>query len=202
MIKMINTIKKHLIVLIITALPLLSLAQGTIVASAADSTSIKAQFDKVYKKSNTYEQNKVVSIRDYNSLRQNATDSIRSYKKEATGRLLENSGLSNKLETSNAEITQLKQELTTAQNTQNSVSLLGIEVAKKSYNIIMWGIIFCLAILSTILFLMFQRGHQLVIEASTRLKEVQDDLVKLRKNGIEREQKLGHELQSYKLNHK
>lgn len=202
MLKIINTFRKHLLVIIITAVPILTFAQSNVIASVADSTDIKGQFEKLYKKSSTYEQNKVIQISGYNTLKKNATDSIRMYKKEATDHLQETNSLNNKLETSNTEITQLKEELSTTQNMQNSINLLGMAVSKNAYSLIMWGVIFCLAIISTILFLLYKRGHQVVKEARTRLKEVQEDLERLRKSGILREQNLGHELQSYKLNHK
>lgn len=199
---MINTLEKHLLVIIITVLPILIFAQSNLIASAADSTDIKGQFEYLYKKSNTFEQFKVIPINSYNTLKQNATDSIRLYKKEATIHLNETNSLNNKLESSNTEITQLKEELSTTQNMQNSIKLLGMAVSKNAYRLIMWGVIFSLAIFSTILFLINKRGHQVVINARTRLKEVQEELEKLRKSGILREQKLGHELTSYKLNHK
>jgi preprotein translocase subunit SecF len=202
MLKKMNTLRKHLLVIIITVVPILTFAQSNFTASVADSTDIKGQFDYLYKKSTSYEQYKVIPISGYNTLKQNATDSIRLYKKEATNHLQEINSLNNKQETSNTEITQLNKELSTAQNTQNSVKLLGMEVGKKSYKLIMSGAIFCLTIISTILYLMYKRGHQVVTEARTRLKEVQEDLEKLRKSGILREQKLGHELISYKLRNK
>ncbi|BBE19305.1 hypothetical protein AQPE_3485 [Aquipluma nitroreducens] len=197
-----NTLRKHLLALIITAVPMLTFAQSNLIASAADSTDIKGQFEHLYKKSNTFEQHKVIQISDYNTLKQNATDSIRKYKKEVTNHLQEINSLNTKLEASNTMVTQLKEELSTTQNMQDSVSLLGMEVNKNAYSLIMWGVIFCMAIISTILFLMYKRGHQVVKEAKTRLIEVQEDLEKLRKSAIAREQKLGHELQTYKMRHK
>ena len=195
-------LKKHLLAIIITAIPILTYAQSNVIASVADSTDIKGQFEKLYKKSNTYEQNKVIQISDFNTLKKNSTDSIRMYKKEATNHLQEINSLKSKLETSITEFTQLKEELTTTQNLQNSINLLGIEVSKKTYSLIMWGVTFCLAIISTILFLKYKRGYMVVSEAKTRLKEVQEELEKLRKSGILREQMLGNELMSYKRNHK
>jgi len=197
-----NTLRKYLLVIITTAIPILTFAQSNFIASAADSTDIKGQFEHLYKKSNTFEQYKVILISDYNTLKKNSTDSIRMYKKEATNHLLETNSLNNKLETSNAEVKQLKEELSTTQNMQNSINLLGMAVNKSAYSLIMWGAIFCLAIISTVLFLMYKRGHLIVIEAKTRLKDVQEDLEKLRKSAILREQKLGNELMSYKRNHK
>ena len=196
---MISTLRKHLLVIIISVVPILTFAQSDLIE---DSTHIKGQFESLYKKSNTFEKYKVISINSYNTLKQNATDSIKLYKKEANIHLNATNSLNNKLETSNTEMTQLKEELSTTQNMQNSISLLGIAISKKAYSLIMWGVVFSLAFTSVILFLMFKRGHQVVIEAKIRLKEVQEDIEKLRKSGISREQALGHELMSYKLNHK
>lgn len=201
MLKMMNTIRKYLLIIIITAVPVLTFAQSNFIASVSDSTDIKGQFEYLYKKSNTFDQYKVIPINSFNTLKQNATDSIKLYKKEATIHFNETNSLNNKLEVSNAEIARLKEELSTTQNMQNSVKLFGMGIEKKAYNLIMWGVIFCLAIFSTILFLMYKRGHHVVNDAKARLKEVQDDLEKLRKSGIIREQKLGHELISYKLRH-
>ena len=199
---MIYPLRKYLLVITITTFPIITFAQNNVITTVADSTDIKGQFEKLYKKSNTYEQNKVIPISDFNTLKKNSTDSIRMYKKEATNHLQETNSLKNKLETNNTEFTQLKEELTTTQNLQNSINLLGIEVSKKTYSLIMWGVTFCLAIISTILFLMYKRGYLVVSEAKARLKEVQEELEKLRKSGILREQMLGNELMSYKRNHK
>lgn len=196
-----NTIRKYLLIIIITAVPVLTFAQSNFIASVSDSTDIKGQFEYLYKKSNTFDQYKVIPINSFNTLKQNATDSIGLYKKEATIHFNETNSLNNKLEASNAEIARLKEELAATQNMQNSVKLFGMGIDKKAYNLIMWGVVFFLAIFSTILFLMYKRGHHVVNDAKARLKEVQDDLEKLRKSGIIREQKLGHELISYKLRH-
>jgi len=199
---MINSIRNHFLVIIITVVQLLIFAQSNLIASTSDSTNIKGQFEYLYKKSNNFQTYKVIPITSYNTLKQNATDSIRLYKKEAINHLNEAKSLNDKLETSNAEITQLKEELLKAQNMQNNISLIGIEVSKKTYSLIVWGIIIGLSLISIIMFLMFKQGHQTVKEAKTRVKELQEDLEKLRKSGILREQTLGQELTIYKLNHK
>ena len=198
---MMDTIRKYLLVIIVTAVPLLTFAQGNFIASVSDSTDINGQFEYLYKKSNTYGEYKVIPMNSFNTLKLNATDSIRLYKKEAMIHFNETNSLNNKLEASNAEIARLKEELSATQNMQNSVKLFGMGIDKKAYNLIMWGVVFFLAIFSTILFLMYKRGHQIVKDAKTRLVEVQEDLEKLRKSGILREQKLGHDLISYKLRH-
>lgn len=197
-----NILRAYILVLIITVVPIFTFAQKDFTSTVDDSTGIKGQFEYLYKKSNSYGQFKVIPINGYNTLKQNATDSIGMYKKEATNHLQEINSLNGKLEATDTEIKQLKEELSATQKTLNSISLLGIEVRKNAYNFIMWGVISFLTIISLILFMMYKRGHQVVKEARTRLTEVQEDLEKLRKSAIAREQKLGHELQTYKMRHK
>jgi len=197
-----NTFRNQILVLIITTFPILTFAQNDFTSSVADSTNIKGQFEYLYKKSNTYEQYKVIPIVAYNTLKQNAADSIRMYKMEATNHLKEITNLNKKLETSITETKQLKEELLTTQDTKNSIKLLGIATNKNAYKLLMWLVIFCLIITSIILFLMYKRGHQVVKEARNRLQEVQDDFEKHRKNAIARQQELGHELMTFKLRNK
>lgn len=196
---MTNTLRNHLLALIITSLPVLAIAQNNFAATVTDSTDIKAQFDYLLKKSNTYGQYKVIPIAGFNTLRQNTTDSIQKYKKELTDHLKEITSLNNKLETSDTEIKQLKEELSTAQDTKNSIRLLGIATNKNAYKLVVWGVIIGLIITSIILYLMYKTGHQVVKEARTRLQEVQDEFEKHRKNAIAREQALGHELMTIKM---
>ena len=61
---MIKTLRNQLLVIIITAVPTLTFAQNNSIASTVDSTDVKGQFEKLYKKSTTYEQNKVIQISD------------------------------------------------------------------------------------------------------------------------------------------
>lgn len=197
-----KTVRNHLLAMIIAAFPTLTFAQNNVAASVTDSTNIQGQFEYLLKKSSTYQQFKVIPIAGYNLLKQNTTDSIKKYKQEVTDHRKEIADLNNKLETSNNEIQQLKEELSAAQDTKNSIRLLGMATNKKAYKLLMWGVIIGLSVTGLILYLLYKRGHQVVREARTRLQEVQEDFDKHRKNAIAREQALGHELQTYKMRHK
>lgn len=197
-----KTVRNHLLAMIIAAFPTLTFAQNNVAASVTDSTNIQGQFEYLLKKSSTYQQFKVIPIAGYNLLKQNTTDSIKKYKQEVTDHRKEIADLNNKLEASNNEIKQLKEELSAAQDTKNSIRLLGMATNKKAYKLLMWGVIIGLAVTGLILYLMYKRGHRVVREAQTRLQEVQEDFDKHRKNAIAREQALGHELQTYKMRHK
>lgn len=197
-----NVLPKYLLIPLLAFAPVGIIAQTTSYKATFDTLSIDGQFDHLYKKSNTYEEYKVMSINGYNLLKKNSLDSIQMYKQEAGSHFQEISALKNNLTSTNSEIEGLKDELTATQQSRNSINFLGIEISKGSYNAIMWGIIFCLTIITIILFLLYQRGHHVVKETKNRLVEVQDDLEKLRQNALVREQKLARELMDYKLKNK
>lgn len=182
--------------------PSVIIAQNSSLQAVADTTNLQDQFDYVYKKSNTYEQYKVVLKSSLNSLKQNSLDSIKTYKDQISNHLQQINKLNSTLTARNSEIKDLKEDLTATQNSKDSISFVGMEVTKGTYNTIMWSVIFILAVLAIILFSLFKRGHQVVKETKKRLQEVQEDLEKLRKNALVREQKLARELMDYKLKNK
>lgn len=182
--------------------PSVIIAQNSSLKAVADTTSLRDQFDYVYHKSNTYEQYKVVKMSSLNLLKQNSLDSIKTYKDQISNNLQEVNKLNKNLTAQNAEIKSLKEELKKTQNSKDSISFLGMEITKGAYNTIMWAVIFILAVLSFVLFSLFKRGHLVVKATKKRLAEVQEDLEKLRKNALVREQKLARELMDYKLKNK
>lgn len=202
MIAMKKILSRYLVVSIFMALTTTTFAQVTSYEAAFDTLRIDEQFEHLYRRSNTFEEYKVISISGYNLLKKNSQDSILQYKQDADSHLQEIATLKSNLTSTNTEIEKLQAELTSTQQAKDSMSFIGIEVSKGAYNAIMWGIIICLAVVSVILFSLFNRGHRVVKETKNRLAEVQEDLETLRKNALVREQKLARELMDYKLKNK
>lgn len=144
-------------------------AQTTSFKSAFDTLSIQEQFDFLYKRSNTYEQYKVMSISGYMNLKANLIDSVSMYQQDANSHIQEINTLKENLIATNTQIEKLEKELNDTKNSKDSMSLLGIEVSKASYNAIMWGLIIGLAVVALVLFSLYKRGHQVVKETKTRL---------------------------------
>lgn len=202
MIAMKKNLSRYFVVSILMALTTTTFAQVTSYEAAFDTLRIDEQFEHLYRRSNTFEEYKVISISGYNLLKKNSQDSILQYKQDADSHLQEIATLKSNLTSTNTEIEKLQAELTSTQQAKDSMSFIGIEVSKGAYNAIMWGIIICLAVVSVILFSLFNRGHRVVKETKNRLAEVQEDLETLRKNALVREQKLARELMDYKLKNK
>ncbi|KOH45462.1 hypothetical protein [Sunxiuqinia dokdonensis] len=193
---------RYVTVFTLLVLTTTTFAQNNSFNAAFDSLSIEGQFEHLYRRSNTFEEYKVISISGYNLLKKNSQDSILQYKQDADSHLQEIATLKSNLTSTNSEIEKLQAELSSTQQAKDSMRFIGIEVSKGAYNAIMWGIIICLAVISVILFSLFNRGHRVVKETKNRLAEVQEDLETLRKNALVREQKLARELMDYKLKNK
>ena len=193
-----GSLRKCLLGLVILISPFLS--RG--IEAISDTTDIKGQFEYLYKTSNRYEQYKVILIDAYNQLKENSLDSISMYKSEINGLQNEINGLNNDLFTQKDEIEQLNDRLESALNAENSIGLLGVQITKGVYNLIMWVLVLILSGISVIVMLLYKRGHQVVRSTKERLAEVKQEFETHRKNTLVREQKLARELMDVKLKYK
>lgn len=171
-------------------------------ASMFDSLSLKAQFDYVYEKSETYEQYKVVKISTFNLLKSSSNDSVKFYRDNLAESNKEIANLKNTVEQKEVKITTLTADLDAVTNSKNSMFFLGAELSKGAYNTMMWGIVFGLMVLGIVLFLMFKRSNSVTNETKHRLKEVEEEYESHRKSALKREQKLARELMDERLKHK
>nr|WP_321410617.1 tRNA (guanine-N1)-methyltransferase [uncultured Carboxylicivirga sp.] len=162
-------------------------------------SSINDQFEYVIKKSNTYEQFKVVRYNHLMALKKSSLDSLKKQQTTITkneSEINELKATQNELETNLANV---KKELETVTRSKDSMSFLGQEIDKAAYNSIMWGIIFVLVCLSVALFLMYKRSHVVTKETKERLTEVEMEYENHRKTALKREQKLARDLMDVKL---
>ncbi|WP_372776391.1 hypothetical protein [Mangrovibacterium sp.] len=194
--------KRTITILLISALPAICFAQGGAIEAAYDTLTIEGQFDHLYNRSNRFEEYKVMKMTSYNSLKQNALDSMKFYTDQVGKHQQEIDTLNNKIAEQNTTVENLAKELDDTKKTQNSMSFIGISVSKEAYNSIMWGLVICLVALSVILLSLFKRGHSVVKGTKKRLAEIQEELENHRKNALIREQKLARELMDVKLKNK
>lgn len=194
--------KKTFITLLVAAFPFALFAQSGTIESAYDTLSIEGQFDYLFKRSNRYEDYKVMRMTSYEALKQNSLDSIKVYSDQISILNQKISELNTKIENQASEIEKVTTELDETKLKQDSMGFLGLLVSKEAYNTIMWGIVVCLLILAGVLFSLFKKGHAVVKATKKRLDEIQNDLENHRKNALVREQKLARELMDVKLKYK
>jgi tetrahydromethanopterin S-methyltransferase subunit B len=101
-----------------------------------------------------------------------------------------------------SEINNLKTSLSKTQDTLNttntekdSMSLLGLQMSKTNYNILMWLVVIVLLALLLIFIYKFKNSNVVTKTAKNTLAEVEEEFEEHRRTALEREQKVRRQLQ-------
>mgnify|MGYP005992018385 CR=1 FL=1 len=173
---------------------LISLSMFSQETTTEDNT-IDYQFRTLYKNSNNYQEYKVVKKVNYGNLHNNVLDSIKQYRAQLKlkNNLINNQKLTiSKLEKDNKDV---NLKLQTSITKENSISLLGIQLTKSNYSILLFTIIVLLIVgLATFIY-KFKNSNIITTEAKSNLYDVEQELNLFRKKSLEKEQKLRRQLQ-------
>ena len=158
-------------------------------------TSIRGEFDRLYRVSTNYKEYKVINKEKFLDLKQQVLDSS----KASQNLLIEKNNLLKAAKLDNKKnqdlLTLTKLTLETALKKENSISLFGIQLSKFIYNLLLWTLILLLLVLVIYLSFKFQKNNFLTKRADQNLKNVEYEYEQYRKKALEREQKLRRTLQ-------
>jgi preprotein translocase subunit SecF len=158
-------------------------------------TSIRGEFDRLYRVSTNYKDYKVINKEKFLDLKQQVLDSS----KASQNLLIEKNNLLKAAKLDNKKnqdlLTLTKLTLETALKKENSISLFGIQLSKFIYNLLLWTLILLLLVLVIYLSFKFQKNNFLTKRAEQNLKNVEYEYEQYRKKALEREQKLRRTLQ-------
>jgi hypothetical protein len=183
--------KSNILFVFLLISSLSSLSQETV----QEDNSMKGQFDKIYRISTTYQTYKVIGKDRFQKLKENVLDSLIKSKKTISEKesLLRTERAN--IQKLNTDLTKTKLDLDTALQKENSISLLGIQLNKVTYNLILWFIIISLGLALSFFVFKFSRSNILTNKAQDNLKDVEQEFESHKKKAIEREQKLRRQLQ-------
>ncbi len=157
--------------------------------------SIDNQFDKIYKKATNYKNYKVILKEQYLNLKLNVLDSIKDSKRL----ILE---IENRLHTKNSTLKKTKEQLVSAEfnlkeviQKANSMTFMGVQLNKTSYNLLLWLLIIFLISTSVYFIFKFKKSMTITKEAQRVLLENEKALEIHQKKSLVREQKLRRQLQ-------
>jgi len=166
-----------------------------------EDNSIKGQFDKIYRTSTTFrppgtgKKYKVIDLVKYQSLKTNILDSIKNSKKIISEKENLLTSERSNIQELNTSLNKTKVKLEAALQKENTISLLGIQLEKVTYNLILWFIIITLALFLSFFVFKFSKSNVLTKTARENLISVEKEFEDHRKKSIEREQKLRRQLQ-------
>lgn len=189
--------KKQLYSLFFVMIVTFSVAQDSIQnrSQASMSGTLDKQFDYVVQKSNNFQEYKVVKKDFLTILKRNSLDSVNRFKTEL-------GDLKAEFSKHSATIQQLKDTLETTQLeldklkiAQDNVSFLGTQVSKANYNMIMWGIVSVLLLILVVFLFQLKGAKSTANDAKNNLDKLEDDFEEYKRKALEKEQKLGRQLQ-------
>ncbi len=167
----------------------------SVLSIQAQQLSLDDQFDDLIKKSNNYQDYKVVKKDKIYLLRKNVSDSIISLEGNISS--LSSEIVRQKSEVNNltSELENTKSELTISQGKENGINVLGIMTNKSTYTLIVFITLGVLLLIIIILFIKYKNGFDLIKTTKSKLAETDEEFENFRQRSLEREQQIRRKLQ-------
>ncbi len=163
-----------------------------------EDNSINSQFNEVIDGSNNYQDYKVVKQYKLTQLQKNTVQRIESLNEEiaASNKTIEEQKL--KIENLKAELNNTQNNLNQVTEEKDQISFFGIATDKGTYQTIMWVIVFALVLILVFFIYKYKQSNVLTKEAKKNLAENEAEFDEYRKKSLEKQQKLGRQLQDEK----
>ena len=181
---------KYLITII--AFVLFSLAST---AQEATTESIDNRFEEVVDGANDFKEYKVIKKSEINNLRRE----VAKYSTSLNDKIAQ---LGDTITDQRRTIKQLRDEVSTTDQElvnvnaeKDSMNVMGIQTSKSAYHTVVWSIIGALALALVIFIMKFKSSNTTTRNSLKQLRSTEEELEDLRKRSIEKEQKLGRQLQ-------
>ncbi len=164
-----------------------------------DEGPISNQFDYISKRSGNYRADgvryEVVKESNLYKLRKNVLDSLAAISKKTTELKATISEHETTITSLNKKLEETTTSLTVVSDEKDNMSLLGAQVSKGTYNVILWTIIGALFMLLGLFIFKFRNSNILTQEAKQNLTELELEYEDHRRRALEREQKISRQLQ-------
>ena len=160
-----------------------------------ENITLENQFDNIYRTSTSYQTYKVISKNRFQKLKLDVIDSLKASKNTIIDKEKLLIAERAKVENIKATLTKTQQELNVATKKENTISFLGTELNKGTYNIILWLLIIILLLVMLYFMYKFSNSNVITKNAQNNLFETEQEFEQHRKKALEREQKLRRQLQ-------
>lgn len=164
-----------------------------------DSGSLESQFEYLYKKSGNYnaegKRYEVVRKINLDKIKSNVLDSVNAANQKAVALKNTISDHEATITSLNAKLKETSDSLANVSEEKDSMSLLGAQVSKGTYNFILWTIIIGLFLFLLLFIYKFRSSNILTQQAKTNLSELETEYEDHRRRALEREQRISRQLQ-------
>ncbi|SEK20342.1 hypothetical protein [Parapedobacter koreensis] len=159
------------------------------------SGTIDSQFVYLYAISKTQDGFEHVRQANLDRIRQNVADTIKTLTQAIADLKAKDDSQEAQVSAIADSLTQVKDELRSAQQQKDSFSVVGISLQKNTYSLIMWGIVLILAIALILYIYRYNQSHVVTQDIQKAIEELQTEFDQHRKKAMEKEQKLKRQLQ-------
>jgi DNA repair exonuclease SbcCD ATPase subunit len=166
--------------------------------SQEDINSINSQFEEVIENSNNYQDYKVVKRFKLSELQKNTAAKINTLNQEieASKKIIQEQKAS--IENLKSQLNETENKLNQITQEKDEISFFGIPTQKGTYQTIMWVIVFTLVLILVFFIYKYKKSNVLTKEAKNNLAEYEAEFEDYRKSALEKQQKLGRQLQDEK----
>lgn len=153
-------------------------------------TPIREQLSSIESRTRIYENFRAVREDMFQKLKKNVNDTIAAMQAKVAAVNRQTAGLRSTIDSLNSRLNSTQTNLDDMTRSKNSISFLGMELEKGTYNSIMWSIIICLILVLVIGFLVFSRNQRIVINSRKDLDELKTEFEAYRKTSREAREKM------------
>ncbi len=157
--------------------------------------TIENEFKKAYGLSNTWKEYKMIPRNEFLVFQKNVLDSVTILRKEIVARQEIVDSQKKEITTLNENVSKVSYDLTSSQDKENQISVLGIATNKTTYNMFTWSLIGILLLALVFFISKFKSSNFLTKKAKNDLAEIEQEFESFRKKSLEKEQKLRRQLQ-------
>jgi hypothetical protein len=151
---------------------------------------VKDQLNYIEEKTRIYENYRAVREDMFQQLKGNISDSFLVANKKISSLNILTSSLNNKIDSLKSSLETTKTGMEDAIRTKNSITIIGAEVNKLTYNTILWTIVGILVAILVIGFLAFKRNLLLTISNKKELEDLKREFDTYRKTTREAREKM------------
>lgn len=157
--------------------------------------SLENQFDEVLKKSNNYQEYKVVKKTDLNTLKSNTLSTVSQLESTIESSTQEINSQKSTITNLNKELESTKNNLEISKDKEKNIEVFGFKTTKGTYNTGMFSFIGLLLFTIIVLFIKYNNSNRVTKSTKIKLSETEDELESFRHRTIEKEQQLRRKLQ-------
>lgn len=162
---------------------------------------IDREFSELIENSNNFKGYKVVDFNELTSLQDKTEDYIGELKNEITGYEVSLQTQKDTIKKLKADLAKVENQLAKVTAEKDSISFLGMPLSKSTYSTVMWGIVGVLVLAVVLLLARFKSSNARTKESRKKLIETEKEFEIFRAKALEKEQRMGRQLQDERNKH-